>query len=573
MTNKITLNANRYGQRFLFLILDGLLLINFLVILIILLTGGWSGQIWSIFVSAHSIENPSLTFTLFLMIRLVTKSDPQIPIFFLANQLKKVLYQLKALNGKRPFFCLFSLIIFYFFIITTIVILRHLSFNSGYDLGIFQQVFWSLIHGKGLWSSILGRQFLGEHFSPILYFLGTGYLLWPNTEYLLVLQTAVLCLGAFPLWLLARKELKSEHWAILFSFLYLCYQPMRNVNLADFHEIAITTLLLLIAFYFLNNKKYKSFLFLLVLAILCKEEITEIAFILGCYIVFFHKKRFFGASIAFGGIIGFFILTFWVIPFFRGGPFPFVDRYSYLGNNIFGIVQTFFTKPFFVLSNILTIDRLDYFWRVFGPLGFVSLLSPSHLLLTIPTFFQNVLSNYGFQYSIKGQYTAPLIPFVFISAIFGVKNLLNRDSHPLWARKITRSANSSFIFVTLIIFTSIHFGESPVYQLLQYLPSTKENYVRREIIKKIPSSASVSAQNSYVPHLANREFLYLFPKISNSEYIVLDSSTSKWPLDNFNYLESVKKLSSINYLILSSRGTLLIFHQDLNSGVRGRDSK
>lgn len=114
-------------------------------------------------------------------------------------------------------------------------------------MGLFSQMLWTAAHGDGLFSSILGHHFLGEHFAPILYALVPLYRIFPSPATLLITQTVTLGLGAVPLFHLASSVLRSRAWGLFFAFLYLCYQPIRNVNLLDFHEISIATPLLLTA--------------------------------------------------------------------------------------------------------------------------------------------------------------------------------------------------------------------------------------------------------------------------------------------------------------------------------------
>jgi uncharacterized membrane protein len=181
----------------------------------------------------------------------------------------------------------------YITIMSITTITRHCSFHSGaFDLGIFDQVIWNTLHGSPLYSSILGdRHFFGEHFSPILLLISPLYVLYEHPITLLIIQTIALASGAIPIYLLAKKKLRNSSLALLFAGIYLCYQPMRNVNLFDFHAIALVTPLLLLAFLFLDRRKYGLFGVFLLLAVFCKEEVTTIMFIFGLYIALIQKQK------------------------------------------------------------------------------------------------------------------------------------------------------------------------------------------------------------------------------------------------------------------------------------------
>jgi len=535
----------------------------FLILVSVIVSGGWTVNIFQIRISAHGPENPgAAVFALLLLRKLIDWRTPihDIPLI---RSIRQTLQRFAPLTEKRSLLVLAGLIIGYSVIMGAVVCMKHSAFKShAYDLGIFSQVFWSATNGFGLHSSILDNSFLGEHFSPILYLLVPGYRLWPHPAYLLLVQTVILALAALPLFLLASSELKSRNWGLFFAFLYLCYQPMRNVNLYDFHEIAIATPLLMLAFFFLHKGRTIAFLLVLGAALACKEEIAAIIFILGVYILFVRKQRLLGPVLAFSGLAIFFALIFLVIPHFRNAPYGFVGRYSYLGQNIPAIMTTLATRPAYVLSHLLTHDKLEYVWNVFGPLGFLSFASPSHLLLTAPTLIQNLLSDCRPQYSTSFQYTSPLTPFVFISAVFGARRLLFRASQ-LECRR------DSSLPVFLILCSLTLFGASPVSNLKEYRSTQYSRYVHEHVLPEIPPGAAVSAQEAFVPHLTQRRRLYEFPVVKDAEYVLLDSRANRWPMDESEYLRHIRDLMKTPHRIVLSNGSLLLLKLDPGSDKPG----
>jgi uncharacterized membrane protein len=285
-------------------------------------------------------------------------------------------------------------------------------------------------------------------------------------------------------------------------------------------------------------------------------------FIFGCYIMFSHGRRWIGASVAILGVVLFFVLMLVVVPHLRGGPYPFVGRYSYLGHSIPEMLGTLLMHPLRVLQHVVTRAKLEYTWRVFAPLGFLSFLSPAHLILALPTFLQNVLSDYTAQYSIGFQYTAPLTPFVFVSAVFGLKNLLTHHAQFSWCARWTRWVRPLPVAAILLTLMLVHFGESPASQLRRFAPSSHERLVRFDLLPRIPATASVSAQDVLVPHLADRARITQFPVVHDAEYVVLDSSTTKWPANELTYMAKVRELLSGRYRIDFARGPLLLLRKD-----------
>ena len=48
---------------------------------------------------------------------------------------------------------------------------------------------------------------------------------------------------------------------------------------------------------------------------------------------------------------------------------------------------------------------------------------------------------------------------------------------------------------------------------------------------EIPADAAVSAQSPFVPHLALRDDIFLFPKLGNAEYLLLSAKENPFPLE------------------------------------------
>ncbi|MCS7002126.1 MAG: DUF2079 domain-containing protein, partial [Dehalococcoidia bacterium] len=89
-------------------------------------------------------------------------------------------------------------------------ILRHEALNSNaYDLAIFDQAIWNTSRGRWFAVSIKLEDLtnpilLGDHFSPALALLAPVYWVWSDVRALLIVQTLLFAVGAFPIYRLAR---------------------------------------------------------------------------------------------------------------------------------------------------------------------------------------------------------------------------------------------------------------------------------------------------------------------------------------------------------------------------------
>ena len=86
----------------------------------------------------------------------------------------------------------------------------------------------------------------------------------------------------------------------------------------------------------------------------------------------------------------------------------------------------------------------------------------------------------------------------------------------------------------------------------------------------IPSSASVSAQSSLVPHLSERSAVYLFPyEDDRADYIFLDITSFTYPYESSKYTSEVKRvIMSGNYGVVAAQdGYILLKRGQPSPGI------
>ncbi|MCS7001904.1 MAG: DUF2079 domain-containing protein, partial [Dehalococcoidia bacterium] len=144
-----------------------------------------------------------------------------------------------------------ALVVGYLSVIGRLSVQRHDAFKShAYDLGIFTQVVWNTSQGRWFQNTVMiehAENLLGQHFAPIFLALAPLYWVWPDPRVLLIVQSLALALGAVPVFLFARRRLGSAGMALALAAAYLLLPALHYINFYDFHEIALTTPLLLCA--------------------------------------------------------------------------------------------------------------------------------------------------------------------------------------------------------------------------------------------------------------------------------------------------------------------------------------
>jgi uncharacterized membrane protein len=210
--------------------------------------------------------------------------------------------------------------------------------------------------------------------------------------------------------------------------------------------------------------------------------------------------------------IGCFAYTLWstfsYIPSFRSGSDHFA--LSYFAKSSDG--GSFISQH---LTQFLSYQTIDYMFRVFGPVGFISILSPLSLA-TIPEILLNLLSHSPQQKSLYFHYSALITPWVFIALI----DVIARLRHI----RITR-----YLPIILIIGLAIlSYYDSPMPYSIRnenglWGPATKElpdirlwqQILARDEIK-------VSAVGQFAPYLTNRRYYYDFGKnYDKADYVLI----------------------------------------------------
>ncbi len=166
-------------------------------------------------------------------------------------------------------------------LLIAVAIRRHLAFESGVDLAIFDQVLWNTSRGNFLHSSLIAqsgpsigdRVFFADHLIPLHLALVPFYWLAPSPVILLVAQALMLALGAVPLYWLARERFPGQALAAVFPLAYLFYQPLREPSRYDYHAAVLVPPLFLFALYFMEKARWGWMILFLVLAGLVKENL------------------------------------------------------------------------------------------------------------------------------------------------------------------------------------------------------------------------------------------------------------------------------------------------------------
>ncbi|MCX7681069.1 MAG: DUF2079 domain-containing protein [Anaerolineae bacterium] len=445
---------------------------------------------------------------------------------------------------------------------------HHALRSSAFDLGIFDQLMWNLTHGRGLvytLESVTNRWLV--HQEPILYLIALPYLLLPRAETLLVIQALSVAASGIPLYLLARRWAGHRGWAgLLIVVAYFMSPSLEGVVVSDFHEVAPAPLFLLLALYWIEERRLGWGTAALVMALACKEDVALTVGAVGFAVALRRKDlRLYGLAVGVIGSAVYLTTLFFASSRLAAVQNLFMWRFPEWAWPPLRLLNTMWSDPLLVLSHIFSPTKLTYIAWLLIPFGLLPLLSPALLLMALPTVGINLFSTFPTHYAYDNwHYNATVAPFLAAGCGMVIGFALRRahDSR-LWklgaALAITLLGAGSSLGHYL-------YGYTPLAADFSF-PKGGEHYrVVRAAAALIPPEASVSAQSALVPHLSGREVIYEYPRGTESaEVIALDLSAPYYTLPNTaEYEASIERLFADPSLgLVFARDGVLVFQRDM----------
>jgi hypothetical protein len=110
------------------------------------------------------------------------------------------------------------------------------------------------------------------------------------------------------------------------------------------------------------------------------------------------------------------------------------------------------------------------------------------------------------------------------------------------------------------------YGQMPYSQDFSWPKVTDHLRLAQHFIEMIPATASVSTQSKLVPHLSEREHIYLFPYADDvADYVFLDVTSDTYPYNASQYMHEVQRvLLSGKYGIVSAQDGYLLLKRGLS---------
>lgn len=444
-----------------------------------------------------------------------------------------------------------------------LTVLRLHAFEArALDMGNLNQTIWNTAHGDWLRltnqeSDLTNR--LGYHVEPILLPIALLYRLHPTPEFLLVLQAVIVAFGALPLFALARRRGLSDWLGLLFALAFLLNPTIQAANWLEFHPVTLAPTFLMAAFYFLVAGRTGWFVLFAILSASCKEEIGLLVAMMGLYAwLALRRPRLGIATALLAG--GWSLLAVLGIQNAVAGGNIHWGRYAYLGETTTQKLITLMTRPDLVLTQLGKANVGRYAFELLLPVGFTALLAPEVLLLALPSLAINLLADFAPMHQATTLiYAAPVAPFVMLAAVMGVaranewidstrKSRLEQIAADQNPHPSAQSASSAFHWLAALLVLGGALLGQRLWGVLpgsgNHLALSVTDHHRRAaaVIAQIPPDAAVSAQDRLNPHVSGRRTLYIFPRVDDADYVLLDVTGPAWPQHPSDLKRTVEEL-------------------------------
>lgn len=437
---------------------------------------------------------------------------------------------------------------------------RHGAYRSGAcDLALFDQITRSTFHGEAGFTAMKHETFLQEHTAFIFSLIAASYAVYDDPRTLLFLQSFFLAAAILPLSLIAEQLLGSRALGVAVSALYICSPFVWKAHLFDFHQETLVPFFFLSAFYAALRGRWILYGICAALALLCKEDMALYLAGGGLVMAFARDRcrRRAGLLTAIAGSAWFLLCMFLLLPAFskRADHFTLAQRYGYLGDTLGAVVSTVLTRPAVLAQHLFTAGNLRTLAGLLFTVAFLPLWSLSALLVLATPLLVNILSELPEQRELGLHYSMPVLPFLYFGAILGLRRLLSSrvflrsgGSVNLLAAALLLLGATNWIIVVSPRLTSETFVKKPRYAIAD------------SIIATLPRDRSVSAQTTLLPHLFRHRKGYLFPDVSDADYIFLDRRGPIWPLAGEEYVEAIEGLRrNEGYEVLRDEDGFLLF--------------
>ena len=391
-----------------------------------------------------------------------------------------------------------------------------MNFQShGWDLGIFDQTIWQYSRFELGYSTVrLVPVLLADHWHPSLFLFAPSFWVWDDVRMLLIVQAAIVALGAAPVYWIAREKLQGRFAQLCAVFSYLFFWGLLELIFFDFHPHCLYPPLIALMYYFVDRDNMSAFFLTLPFLLIIQEQVVLTGAFIGIWLFLFRKKRVEGVITFIISFTWFYVVSQRIIPGLAvGGVYAYNKYYEYLGGG--DLVQAFK----YLLLHPWTAAKL-LFWpyhktklilALLLPFLFLPLMGP-FIIIMVPDLLQRLYSSHFPHWELIRHYNAVYAAVLVIASMEAIPRLLRilKKRYAERGIEFRKLVFATFLVIALLQ-VPLTFSRSFKTVLdLDFWTRDAREEAGYEALGIIPADASVCAQDIAVPHLAHRDYIYQY---------------------------------------------------------------
>ena len=399
-----------------------------------------------------------------------------------------------------------------------------------FDLGQYDNIFWSALHGHPMRDTPLGfdknwEQLRGHAELSVFFFLPI-YAIHANASTLLVLQSCVIAVGAIPLYRFVSRRLPRAY-AVVIAYAYLLYPPTHGLQFYDFHMQPIAMVFVLLVIDFMDERRWVLCGIAFAVALGCREDISVGLAILGTILALSGYRVRAGLVMAVVATIYFAVMRFIIMPSF--GAWGFQDAYKDLlpagARNFGGIIATMISNPLFTLGTLLTAEKLRYALQILLPLALLPVRRSWLVVSIIPgAIFTLLTTDYNPTIDIGFQYSGHFPGYIFPAAALAIA------SYGPEGIGLVRRRAALFALITGTVICGVFWGAIPPRDMIHggfnmlpmRAPTAQERQKHKDLVElhnMIPKDASVAMSEAEMTHVS-RDVMRGLRDTNDADYIL-----------------------------------------------------
>ncbi|MEI8201729.1 MAG: DUF2079 domain-containing protein [Bacteroidota bacterium] len=451
---------------------------------------------------------------------------------------------------------LILVLLFFGLVYSLISLVNHYFFRTyALDLGLYTNALYDYSHFQWNDSCVfknVSENLLSDHFdlyliifSPLSYIFGTYTLL--------IVQIASVLLGGLGVYkyFSLSHQNKLPLWA---SIYFLMFFGIYSALSYDYHSNVVAAMVVPWFFYAFKQKRYFLSSALFVFFLIGKENISLWAVFICLGMLFEYRKDkkslIYLGSYALFAALYFVLITFYVMPAISNdGTYPHLN-YAVLGNSSVQALTFLVSHPLESIRLLFVNHsgdpgfdyiKMEFHLMALGSGLFLLFFRPQYLIMLIPIYFQKMYHDFSILWGIDAQYSIELAPILAIGVFSFIGSLKKKWlSYLIIGIALTGALSAT---VRLMDNTKMFTDKSRIrfYKSIHY----RRNYNVKLIYEKlnaIPKQAVVCTQGTFLPHLALRDNIYLFPAVKDAQYIIYSEKEDTWPLSKEDFDATMDKV-------------------------------